>query len=106
MHWCEQWWLVITRPSGETKLPEHPPASRTEASRASCSHSASGENPYFWRTFFAGKLSSVHIPSSACAANAKARQNGTSRFIGRDLLETGRCFLCRTGARVKSSSRG
>jgi hypothetical protein len=33
MHSCEQWWFVITRPSGETTLALQPPAMRTEASR-------------------------------------------------------------------------
>ncbi len=40
-----QWWLVITRPSAETKLPEHPNASRTLDSRTWSSHALSGENP-------------------------------------------------------------
>ncbi len=45
MQLCAQWWLVITRPSGETKLPEQPPARRTEERRASSSHCASGVKP-------------------------------------------------------------
>src|SRR5690349_1204801 len=78
-----QWWLVITRPSGETKPPEHPPASRTEESCASLSHCASGENLYFCCTFFEGKLSYVHIPSSARAASAQTSRAGSraNRFI-------------------------
>ena len=45
MHWCAQWWFVITRPSGETKLPEQPPARRTDDSRTRSSQAWSGENP-------------------------------------------------------------
>src|SRR3954471_17934598 len=78
-----QWWLVITRPSGETKLPEQPPASRTELSCASESHCASGEKPYFCCTFFEGKLSYVHMPSSARAETASVRaQSRANLFIG------------------------
>ena len=47
----------IVRPSGETKLPEQPPASRTDESCASVSHCLSGVNPYFFATFCEGKLS-------------------------------------------------
>src|SRR5207248_2637375 len=68
---------------GETKLPEHPPASRTEDSCASFSHWASGAKRYFCCTFFEGKLSNVHIPSSARAAKARASvASKVSLFIG------------------------
>ena len=40
-----QWWLVITRPSGETKLAEQPPARRTEDSRTWSSHAWVGAKP-------------------------------------------------------------
>ena len=40
-----QWWLVITRPSGDTKLPEQPRASRTLESRTWSSQALSGEKP-------------------------------------------------------------
>src|SRR5689334_21503408 len=78
-----QWWFVITSPSGETNEPEHPPASRTEESCASFSHFASGANRYFWATFALGKLSNVHMPSSARAerGTAAARQTAASRFM-------------------------
>src|SRR5581483_3208563 len=58
-------------------------ASRTEESCASLSHCASGENLYFCCTFFEGKLSYVHIPSSARAASAQASRAGSraNRFI-------------------------
>src|SRR5713226_4991799 len=83
MQLCAQWWLVITSPSGETNEPEQPPASRTEESCASESHFASGLKPCFFGTFALGKLSNVHIPSSARAASgsAAARQKAANRFM-------------------------
>ena len=84
MQLCAQWWLVITNPSGETNEPEQPPASRTEESCASESHFGSGLKPYFFATLALGKLSNVHMPSSARAAargRAAARQKAASRFI-------------------------
>ena len=83
MQLCAQWWLVITRPSGDTNDPEQPPASRTEESCASPSHFASGLKPYFFATFALGKLSNVHMPSSACAArgSAAASKKVASRFM-------------------------
>src|SRR5438874_1703317 len=73
MQLCAQWWFVITRPSGDTNDPEHPPASRTEESCASASHFESGENSYFFATLALGKLSYVHIPSSARPARGSAQ---------------------------------
>src|SRR6267154_879741 len=93
-----QWWLVITRPSGETNEPEQPPASRTEESCASVSHFASGLNPYFFATFALGKLSNVHMPSSACAASNKAA-NGfmwAPRRDGGTSLRRARACACKT----------
>src|SRR5712691_10368555 len=83
MQLCAQWWLVITNPSGETNEPEQPPASRTEESCASESHFPSGPKPYFFATFALGKLSNVHMPSSARAASgsAAARQKAANRFM-------------------------
>src|SRR5438876_4839151 len=83
MQLCAQWWLVITRPSGDTNDPEQPPASRTEESCASPSHFDSGLKPYFFATFALGKLSNVHMPSSASAARgtAAASKKAASRFM-------------------------
>ena len=63
-----QWWLVSTRPSGETKLAEQPWASRADDSRTWSSHFWSTLTPYFCLTLSAGKLLNVHMPSSARAA--------------------------------------
>src|SRR5438128_4492993 len=83
MQLCAQWWLVITRPSGDTNDPEQPPASLTEESCASPSHFDSGLKPYFFATFALGKLSNVHLPSSASAARgtAAASKKAASRFM-------------------------
>src|SRR5207248_6261975 len=90
MQLCAQWWFVITRPSGDTNDPEHPPARRTEESCASASHFESGANPYFFATLALGKLSYVHIPSSARAAmgSATARHRAAIRCMlaPRDIL--------------------
>src|SRR4051812_38453954 len=103
MQLCAQWWLVITNPSGETKLPEQPPASRTELSCASESHCASGAKPYFCCTFFEGKLSYVHMPSSARADAASVRaQHSAICFIGYLL---GRGALCSSYRRASRTSR-
>src|SRR5512142_2588265 len=83
MHWWAQWWFVITRPSGDTKLPEQPPASRAEESRAASSHSGEGRKSYAFATRSAGKASNVHMPSSAPARRgAAARRARRIRFIG------------------------
>src|SRR5438045_9775651 len=87
MQLCAQWWLVITRPSGETNEPEQPPASRTEESCASFSHFASGLKPYFFATFALGKLSNVHIPSSACAARGNAAATARDTAAGRFMIQ-------------------
>src|SRR5512141_2301360 len=78
MHPWTQWWFVSTSPCGETKLPEQPPARRTDASRTCSSHFASGANPYFALTLSLGKLSNVHIPSSAPAV-PEATRSATTR---------------------------
>src|SRR5262249_20206464 len=87
-----QWWLVITSPSGETKLPEHPCPSRTEESRTWSSHDWSGSNPYDFCTAALGKFSKVLIPSSAWAtvvASSSARQ--LERVISEWVLFGVRC---------------
>src|SRR5205085_2562136 len=66
-----------------TKLPEQPLASRSDERRASSSQPASGVKPYFLPRFLAGKLSKVHIPSSAWAAAARTSAQRASRFMGR-----------------------
>src|SRR5205085_5389384 len=95
-------------PSGETKLPEQPPARRTEASCASWSHCASGANPYFCFTFFDGKLSNVHMPSSPRAAKPRTRtHSAATRFIVEVSSASGRRFLpaCRPPVKARASGR-
>ena len=50
------WWLVIMRPSGETKEPEPPSMKRTEARRTWSSHSFVGSKPYFSLSCFDGRV--------------------------------------------------
>jgi len=57
---------------GEINDAEHPPAMRSDDSRTWSSQSGDGANPYLTPTVFDGKLSNVHMPSSACAASPKA----------------------------------
>src|ERR1700676_4884764 len=57
----------MTRPSDDTRLAEQPRVSLMLPSLACSSHAASGAQPYFARILAAGKLSKVHIPSSAKA---------------------------------------
>src|SRR5712664_4073069 len=101
-----QWWLVITSPSGETKLPEQPPASRTEESWASRSHCASGAKPYFCRTLAEGKLSRVHMPSSARAANARVTAARRTRCFIEVISERGRAPLCALPTSGRQGSYG
>src|SRR5258708_6796211 len=100
-----QWWLVITSPSGETKLPEQPPASRTDESRASSSHCESGAKPYFWATFFEGKLSYVHIPSSARAAAAARAKTASSASLFMSPPEGGARLSAPAGTRRQGMVR-
>src|SRR5689334_21618459 len=72
MQLCAQWWLVITSPEAEMKLPEQPCASRTDERRTWSSHFPSGLKWYFASTFSDGKLLNVHIPSSAREPGANA----------------------------------
>src|SRR4051812_32689553 len=83
MHSWAQWWLVITSPSAETKLPEQPPARRAEERRTWSSHAWSGAKPYFLLTACEGKLLKVHIPSSARAAEPASTASRANRFMGR-----------------------
>ena len=95
-----QWWLVITSPLSETMLPEQPPPRRTEERRTWSSHSLSGPNPYFCFTFPEGKLSKVHIPSSARAmpAHAARRPMAIRRFMMFSLLESRASLPSRPGS--------
>ena len=57
---------VMTIPFGETNDAEQPSGiSRNEANRTPSSHCGDGVKPYARPTRFAGKLSKVHMPSSA-----------------------------------------
>jgi hypothetical protein len=59
----------------ETKLDEHPFVMRAEERRTWSSHSSDGVKPYALATLSLGKLSKVHIPSSAAAGPAIAARN-------------------------------
>ena len=58
------WWLVMTRPFGETNEPEPPVSKRTEPSRTWSSHSLVGSNWYFSLRYCNGRPSKGHMPSS------------------------------------------
>src|SRR5271170_5992078 len=60
----------MTKPLGDTRLAEQPAASRMLASWTRSSQAASGAQPYLACILAAGKLSNVHIPSSAWAGTA------------------------------------
>src|SRR5438046_10078167 len=62
-----QWWFVSTRPAGDTKEAEQPPAIRTAACCAWSTHSRAGARPYLSFNCALGRLSGVHIPSTAIA---------------------------------------
>ncbi|MNE21789.1 hypothetical protein D3C80_1149660 [compost metagenome] len=66
-----QWWLVRIRPSPETKEAEQP-RRRTAALRTRSSQAWSMRVPYLSLTVWIGKLSKVHMPSSARAGVAGA----------------------------------
>ena len=66
-----QWWLVRIRPSPETNEAEQP-CRRTAALRTRSSHDWSMRVPYLSLTVWIGKLSNVHMPSSARADVAGA----------------------------------
>src|SRR5258707_611850 len=59
-----QWWLVMTKPFGDTKLPEHPPASRTADNRTWSSQSVEGPTPSRFFRRSEGTSFGSHIPSS------------------------------------------
>src|SRR5262249_29538973 len=61
------WWLVMTRPSGETKEPEPPLLKRTEDFWTCSSQSLEGSKPYLSLRIFRGGLLNSHRPSSAGA---------------------------------------
>src|SRR5208282_6617151 len=63
----------MTSPCGEMNDAEQPPAIRNEARRTCSSHACEGVKPYFAATVFDGKLSNVHMPSSACIACVRTR---------------------------------
>src|SRR5262245_27185227 len=61
------WWLVMTSPSAETKLPDPPELNRTDAFWTCSSHFfVTLKSYFFWRYSVGGALNS-HIPSSPFA---------------------------------------
>src|SRR6478609_7042044 len=84
-----QWWLVSTRPSGDTKEAEQPVDSPTAACCTRSSQAWSMVTPYFAFTAAAGKLSKVHKPSSARAARPerpKATTTAPAMSSERDMI--------------------
>src|SRR5262245_42799979 len=77
MCWRATWWLVITRPSGETKEPE-PLGKRTDDFWTCSYHLSSLSKPYFSARYFLGGLENSHMPSSARRAGA-SRVNPSQR---------------------------
>jgi hypothetical protein len=68
---CTQWWFVSIKPSGDTKEAVQP-ESRTVARRTFSSHCGVISTPCFCFIAEAGKLSTVHMPSSAAASTGSA----------------------------------
>src|SRR5208282_879030 len=68
----------MTSPCGEMNDAEQPPAIRNEARRTCSSHACEGVKPYFAATVFDGKLSNVHMPSSACIACVRTRHDASN----------------------------
>ncbi len=84
-HDSTQWWLVSIRPSGETNDAVQPD-SRTVDWRTWSSQAGVMSTPNFLFTADAGKLSKVHMPSSARVATgamtsraADSARNGAER---------------------------
>ncbi len=85
-HSATQCWLVKISPSGETKLAEQPPVSRTAASRTRSSQAWSGAQPWTDLTFADGKASKAHMPSSARASDsgkASVQRKAAARLVWR-----------------------
>ncbi len=88
MQAATQWWLVSARPSGETNDAVQP-GSRTVERRTRSSHCGVMSTPSDWRTAAAGKLSKVHMPSSAAASMGRAAQSARSRRAGGSVMSAG-----------------
>ena len=71
------WWLVIMRPSGETKEPEPPSMKRTEARRSWSSHSVVGSKPYFSLSGLRGRV--VERPHALVGEGRAAAGGGENR---------------------------
>src|SRR5579864_4330167 len=77
------WWLVTTRPSGETKLPEPPLLKRIEAFCTFSSQGAVISKLYFCLSRARGGWLTSHMPSSAWERPARIRMiaHGNQRFM-------------------------
>src|SRR5437588_308086 len=90
------WWLVTTRPSGETKEPEPPLLKRTDAFWTCSNQPLGGAKPYLSLSNLRGGRLGNHIPSSARPVRALSVRNSPAtqavrsrlRFIGVTLRET------------------
>ena len=73
-----QWWFVITRPSGDTKLAEQPPASRAEERRTLSSHCCVGLEAVLLLHLPAGSCCTSTCPRPREALTPRARDATTS----------------------------
>src|SRR5665647_29348 len=78
------WWLVRTRPSGETNEPEAPP-NEIEASRRWSMNSGVTVKPYFFCRMSLGGLLNSHMPSSEDAGRTRTTARRAARANRRDL---------------------
>src|SRR5262245_21073447 len=75
------WWLVITRPSGETNEPD-PDGKRTHDFWTCSSHLSSGTKLCFSLRYLVGGLVKSHMPSSARTPDA-ARMRPSASMAAR-----------------------
>mmetsp|Transcript_6205 Transcript_6205/g.25083 ORF Transcript_6205/g.25083 Transcript_6205/m.25083 type:complete len:358 (+) Transcript_6205:2806-3879(+) len=83
-HPTAQWWLVSTRPSGDTKEAEQPPAIRAEPRITRWNQAGSRSTPSSALSLASGGLSRVHMPSADQASGVPA-----SRAVNRIFFKGG-----------------
>src|SRR5262245_27776486 len=103
------WWLVMTSPSGETKLADPPAPKRTEDFCKCSSHFASGAKPWRVSRSLAGGALNSHMPSSARPGLDRATAIAAARKVvrmaqfscveaGDDYARCGRKWLSQVGS--------
>ena len=82
------WWLVMTRPAGDTTEPDPPVEKRTAAFCSRSNSAGLPSKPYFALSASAGMAFGSHIPSSArmVAAAIRHKQVETTN-LGRSIRE-------------------